>query len=59
MGLLKKGWVWIVMNNISPVLRNNSKLPNIEELDGLMFVSGLWDCMRRHNLHTFYSLLTL
>ncbi|KAG2236589.1 hypothetical protein INT48_000143 [Thamnidium elegans] len=43
MGLLKKGWVWIVMNNISPVFRGEPKLPKIEAFDGLMFASGLWD----------------
>ncbi|KAI7887263.1 periplasmic binding protein-like I [Mucor mucedo] len=44
MGLMKKGWVWVVMNDISPVLLEKIQSP--EELamyDGLMFISGLWD----------------
>lgn len=45
MGLMAKGWAWIVMNDISPVLLEKIQSP--EELamyDGLMFISGLWDC---------------
>ncbi|KAI8336060.1 periplasmic binding protein-like I [Choanephora cucurbitarum] len=44
MGLLEKGWAWIVTNDISPVLQSIAKSP--EELalyDGLMFISGLWE----------------
>ncbi|KAI8341547.1 periplasmic binding protein-like I [Blakeslea trispora] len=44
MGLLQKGWAWIVTNDISPVLQSNAK--SAEELasyDGLMFISGLWE----------------
>ncbi|RCH82278.1 hypothetical protein CU098_001339, partial [Rhizopus stolonifer] len=44
MGLLTKGWVWIVTNDISPVLQENAKTPeDLAVYDGLMFISGLWD----------------
>lgn len=46
MGLLKEGWVWILTNDVSPVLQEI--ISSTEELamyDGLMFISGLWDCM--------------
>lgn len=45
MGLLSKGWVWILTNDISPVL--HEIIDSEDELslyDGLMFISGLWDC---------------
>lgn len=45
MGLLKEGWVWILTNDVSPVLQE--VISSTEELamyDGLMFISGLWDC---------------
>lgn len=45
MGLLTEGWVWILTNDISPVLQQT--IQSSEELakyDGLMFISGLWDC---------------
>jgi hypothetical protein len=45
MGLLTDGWVWILTNDISPVLyeiTNSTK--ELAMYDGLMFISGLWDC---------------
>jgi hypothetical protein len=45
MGLLDKGWVWILTNDISPVLQEVIKNPEeLAKYDGLMFISGLWDC---------------
>ena len=45
MGLLDKGWVWILTNDISPVLLEVIDSPEeLAKYDGLMFISGLWDC---------------
>lgn len=45
MGLLTEGWVWILTNDISPVLQEVIKSSSeLAKYDGLMFISGLWDC---------------
>ncbi|KAI8394060.1 periplasmic binding protein-like I [Radiomyces spectabilis] len=44
MGLLSKGWSWILTNDMSPAIK--AMVDTEEELrlyDGLMFISGLWD----------------
>ncbi|KAI8971063.1 periplasmic binding protein-like I [Pilobolus umbonatus] len=44
MGLLSKGWVWIVANDITPLLYKIAPTPDELVLyNGLMFMSGLWD----------------
>lgn len=57
-GVFGKGWAWITMNNISPGFEQEiGKDDHISEYDGLMFVSGLWDCMRVTQKSTRHSLL--
>ncbi|GAN01001.1 hypothetical protein MAM1_0004c00430 [Mucor ambiguus] len=44
MGLLTEGWVWILTNDVSPVLQEIiSSREELAMYDGLMFISGLWD----------------
>lgn len=58
MGLLTKGWVWILTNDVSPVLQEIiSSKEELDMYDGLMFISGLWDCRYRANTLS-YSWLT-
>lgn len=64
MGLLSEGWVWILTNDISPVLKEVIKTPEeLAKYDGLMFISGLWDCELWYkyqlNLSYFNSILYL
>lgn len=45
MGLLSEGWVWMLTNDMSPAIRDTVDSPEeLAEYDGLMFISGLWDC---------------
>lgn len=55
MGLLTKGWVWILTNDVSPVLQEIiSSREELAMYDGLMFISGLWDCRYKTNSLSYY-----
>ncbi|KAF7731952.1 Metabotropic GABA-B receptor subtype 3A [Apophysomyces ossiformis] len=44
MGLLGQGWVWMLTNDMSPVIRDIAETPqDLIAYDGLMFISGLWE----------------
>lgn len=55
MGLLSEGWVWMLTNDMSPAIRDTVK--SQEELaayDGLMFISGIWNCKCHKCLFTSF-----
>ena len=54
MGLLTEGWVWMLTNDMSPAIRDMaSSSEELAAYDGLMFISGLWNCKFYNRMHFF------
>ncbi|KAI8077824.1 periplasmic binding protein-like I [Halteromyces radiatus] len=56
MGMLSKGWVWMLTNDLSEALSESIDAQDLEEFDGLMFISGLWNLTDVSAYNDLYAL---
>ncbi|KAI9302837.1 periplasmic binding protein-like I [Cunninghamella echinulata] len=58
MGMLTKGWVWMLTNDLSEALSESVDPEDLEAYNGLMFISGLWNLTDVPAYNDLYNLWT-